>query len=98
MKKTVWYIRQWPSEVASINLVESYDLQLDGAHIKYIERDFFGRYNDPLWREAFEAVVPMSDLAFSYTEAVKKLRDILKDFNARNEEHEPIEEEWNENN
>lgn len=96
MKKTVWYIRQWPSEVVGINLVESYDPQLDGVHIKYIERDINELY-DPLWRESLEAVVHMSDLAFSYTEAVNKLRDILKDFNSRNEEHEPVNEEWNDN-
>lgn len=39
MKKTVWYIRQWPGNAVSINLVESYEEQFDGVHIKYLERD-----------------------------------------------------------
>lgn len=89
MKKTVWYIRQWPGHVVNINLVESYDEQFDGVHIKYIERDL----DDPLWRETVSAVVPMSDLAFSYTEAVNMVRDILRDFNTHSDEYKSIEEE-----
>lgn len=83
MKKTVWYIRQWPGNAVSINLVESYDEQFDGVHIKYIERDL----DDPLWRETVSAVVPMSDLAFSYTEAANMVRDILRDFNTQNDDN-----------
>lgn len=66
MKKTVWYIQQWPGKAVSINLVKSYKEQLDGVHIKYFDRD-----DDPFDPGIVSAVVPMSDLAFSYTEAAR---------------------------
>lgn len=93
MKKTVWYIRQYPGNAVSVNLIESYDEQFDGVHIKYLERDT----DVPLWSETVSAVVPMSDLAFSYTEAANMVRDILRDFNAHRDEYKRIEEEDDEN-
>lgn len=93
MKKTVWYIRQYPGNAVSVNLVESYEEQFDGVHIKYLERDT----DDPLWSETVSEVVPMTDLAFSYTEAANMVRDILRDFNAHRDEYKRIEEEDDEN-
>ena len=58
MKKTVWYIRQYPGNAVSVNLVESYEEQFDGVHIKYLERD----PDDPLYSETVSRVVPMTDL------------------------------------
>ena len=89
MKKTVWYIRQWPGNAVSINLVESYDEQFDGVHIKYLEKD----PDDPLWSETVSKVVHMDDLAFSYTETANMVRDILRDFNAHRDEYKRIEAE-----
>lgn len=88
MKKTVWYIQQWPGKAVSINLVISYKEQLDGVHIKYFDRD-----GDPFDPGIVSAVVPMSDLAFSYTEAANMVRDILRDFNAHRDEYKRLEEE-----
>lgn len=93
MKKTVWYIRQYPGNAVSVNLVESYEEQFDGVHIKYLERDT----DNTLWSETVSAVVPMTDLAFSYTEAANMVRDILRDFNAHRDEYKRIEEEDDEN-
>ena len=92
MKKTVWYIQQWPGKAVSINIVKSYKEQLDGVHIKYFDRD-----DDPFDPGIVSAVVPMSDLAFSYTEAANMVRDILRDFNAHRDEYKRIEEEDDEN-
>lgn len=92
-KKTVWYIRQYPGNAVSVNLVESYEEQFDGVHIKYLERDT----DEPLWSETVSAVVPMSDLAFSYTEAANMVRDLLRDYNAHRDEYKRIEEEEDEN-
>lgn len=75
------------------NLVESYEEQFDGVHIKYLERDS----DAPLYSETVSRVVPMSDLAFSYTEAANMVRDILRDFNAHRDEYKRIEEEDDEN-
>lgn len=94
-RKTAWYIRQWPPYVVSINRVLSYDEQFDGVHIKYMERDF-GIRPDPFWRETISAVVPRSEIAFSYTDAVNKVRDILKDFNANEDSLESFEDEQEE--
>lgn len=89
MKKTVWYIRQWPGNAVSVNLVESYEEQFDGVHIKYLERD----HDAPFWSETVSAVVSMGDLAFSYTEAANMVRDILRDFNAHRDEYKRIEDD-----
>lgn len=75
------------------NLVESYEEQFDGVHIKYLERD----PDDPLWNETVSAVVPMTDLAFSYTEAANMVRDILRDYNSHRDEYKRIEEDDDEN-
>lgn len=92
MKKTVWYIQQWPGKAVSINLVISYKEQLDGVHIKYFDRD-----DEPFDPGIVSAVVPMSDLAFSYTEAANMVRDILRDFNTNRDEYKRIEEDDDEN-
>lgn len=91
-KKTLWYIRQFPKHVLSINRVTRYDEQFDGAHIRYIERDF-GNRQDPYWREEIEAVVPRDTIARSYTEAANRVREILKEYN---EAAEDLEDEENE--